>query len=366
MFNMDAASVQTSTAPQTQRMLIVDDEPAIRNILAKIATAEGFLCDTSPNAADAMQRLAETNYQIVLSDIHMPGLDGSHLAKHVSTHYPETAVIMVTGMGDAETAVNAFTAGAYDYVTKPFVVPDLTGTIYKALERSELLKQNRRFRAHLEERLKQQTGELQNAMSRITQAYGATLEALISVLDAREQETQRHSRRVSEYALLMARQLGMSSIELMEIERGSLLHDIGKIGIADHILLKPAKLTEEEWVEMRKHPEIGYNILRGVDFLAGSAKMVLQHHERFDGAGYPAGLAGETILPAARIFAVVDTYDAMTSHRPYRKALGYEAARAEIIRCSGSQFDPAMVECFLSIPEKTWGDIRENLEAARP
>ena len=145
------------------------------------------------------------------------------------------------------------------------------------------------------------------------------------------------------------------------VGRGSLLHDIGKIGISDKILLKPGKLTEEEWVEIRKHPDIGYRILEKIDFLKGAAELVLQHHERFDGSGYPRGISGEGILLGARIFAVVDTFDAMTSDRPYRKALSYRTAREEIAGCSGKQFDPQLVECFLSIPEAIWFATKQSL-----
>jgi HD-GYP domain-containing protein (c-di-GMP phosphodiesterase class II) len=163
--------------------------------------------------------------------------------------------------------------------------------------------------------------------------------------------------------LIIARELGVPARDLVDIDRGSLLHDIGKIGVSDNILLKPAKLTEEEWVEIRKHPGIGYHILKGIDFLKEAARLVLQHHEKFDGTGYPQGLAGKDILLGARIFAVVDTFDAMTSDRPYRKALSYQIARDEIIRFSGRQFDPGIVQVFLSIPEEKWLEIRASVQA---
>ena len=222
--------------------------------------------------------------------------------------------------------------------------------------------ENRQYQNFLEQKVQEQTADLQKALRKTKRAYANTLEALINALDAREHETQRHSKRVSEYTLLIAKQFGVPGNELMDIERGSLLHDTGKIGISDNILLKPGKLTEEEWVQMRKHPEIGYNILKGIDFLEGAAQLVLQHHEKFDGTGYPQRLKEDEILLGARIFAVVDTFDAMTSNRPYREALSYRVTREEIIQFSAKQFDPRIVECFLSIPEEVWFKTKESLK----
>ncbi len=353
-------STETS-GREAEKFLIVDDEPSIRNILAKVVSDLGFLSDTAHNGKEALRRLGETEYQMVLSDITMPVLDGLNLLKHVTAHYPGVAMIMITGVADLNSAVNALSTGAYDYVTKPFNAIELQNKIQKALERRRLVLENKQYQLHLERRVQEQTAELRDALGRTNTAYAHTLEALINALDARERETQRHSKRVSEYTLVIARQLGISSAEFEDLERGSLLHDIGKIGISDSILLKPAKLTEEEWVEIRKHPDIGYQILKGISFLEGAAEMVRQHHERFDGTGYPRGLSGEKILLGARIFAVVDTFDAMTSDRPYRKALSYQIAREEIIRFSGRQFDPHLAECFLQFPEDIWSKSKESL-----
>jgi putative nucleotidyltransferase with HDIG domain len=232
---------------------------------------------------------------------------------------------------------------------------------FLALERRRLVTENKHYQHHLEIKVEEQTASLRKALADVQRAYAQTLETLINALDAREQETQRHSKRVSEYALLLARRMNVPEEELTDIARGALLHDIGKIGISDAILLKPGKLTEEEWVSMRKHPEVGYNILKGIGFLEGAAQMVLQHHEKYDGTGYPRGLKGEQIMRGARIFAAIDTFDAMTSDRPYRKALSYQIAREEVIRFNGRQFDPAVVNCFLSIPEEVWFKTKDNL-----
>jgi putative nucleotidyltransferase with HDIG domain len=223
------------------------------------------------------------------------------------------------------------------------------------------------------EKLKEQNAALQTANVEIMRvsdelqvSYDGTLEALVNALDARDQETKGHSIRVSHYMMDIAKELGVKegSQEWIDMQRGSLLHDVGKIGISDTILLKPAKLTDEEWELMRKHPEIGYNMLRQVKFLQGAAEIILGHHERWDGGGYPRGLHAEEIPLGARIFPVVDTFDSMTSDRPYRKAKTTIEAMNEILRCSGSQFDPLVVEAFLDIYEK-WARDRELLHEPR-
>ena len=203
--------------------------------------------------------------------------------------------------------------------------------------------------------------ELSVSLKEIEGTYEATLIALVSALDAREHEVQSHSQRVRAYTLTLAKKIGLEGHELRDISRGSLLHDVGKIGISDNILLKPAKLTEEEWMEMRKHPHIGYQILEGIKFLEGAASIVYSHQECYDGSGYPRGLKGEEIPLGARLFAVADTLDAMTSDRPYRKALSMDAAREEILRCSGTQFDSQIAKLFLSTPKNEWLDIRNRV-----
>jgi putative nucleotidyltransferase with HDIG domain len=207
--------------------------------------------------------------------------------------------------------------------------------------------------------------EVRRMSDELRESYDSTLEALVNALDARDQETKGHSVRVSHYMMDIARQLGVKegSQEWIDMQRGSLLHDVGKIGVSDTILLKPGKLTEEEWEFMRQHPEIGYNMLRQVKFLEGPAEIILAHHERWDGKGYPRGLHEDEIPLGARIFPVVDTFDAMTSDRPYRKAKSTMDALNEILRYSGSQFDPMVVEAFLDI-YKIWEKERERLYEA--
>jgi putative nucleotidyltransferase with HDIG domain len=206
--------------------------------------------------------------------------------------------------------------------------------------------------------------EIRRVSDELRTSYDGTLEALVNALDARDQETKGHSLRVQHYMLDIAREMGVTegTEEWVDMQRGSLLHDVGKIGVSDSILLKPGKLTEEEWEAMRRHPEIGYNMLRQVKFLEGAAGIILAHHERWDGKGYPHRLGEEEIPLGARIFAVVDTFDSMTSDRPYRKALSTQESLNEILRCSATQFDPRVVEAFLDIYD-TWVREREELHS---
>jgi HD-GYP domain-containing protein (c-di-GMP phosphodiesterase class II) len=216
--------------------------------------------------------------------------------------------------------------------------------------------------ARLFQAAQRHAADLAEALDELGSTYDDTLEALSGALDLRDNETEGHARRVTRYSVMIARALGVGGRELLEIERGALLHDIGKIGVPDSILLKPAKLTDEEWEIMRRHPELGHLMIRNIRFLGKSAPVVLHHHERYDGKGYPAGLVGDAIPLGARIFSVADTFDAMTSDRPYRKALGYEETRTEIERCAGGQFDPKVVASFSAVAPGAWQAVRDEVE----
>jgi putative nucleotidyltransferase with HDIG domain len=223
--------------------------------------------------------------------------------------------------------------------------------------RKNLVEQTQRMRL-LEETVNERTAELRRLLDNLHDASEITLEALVAALDAREHETQAHSKRVSEYTLYLAREMSVDALDLDVIRRGAMLHDIGKIGIPDSILLKPGKLTDEEWVGMQKHPQIGYWILAGIEALRPASDIVLSHHERHDGNGYPRKLSADQIPLGARIFSVADCLDVMTSDRPYRKALSYEDARSEITRFAGTQFDAEVVKYFLRVRPDVWTEIR--------
>jgi putative nucleotidyltransferase with HDIG domain len=257
-------------------------------------------------------------------------------------------------------AVEAMRLGAMDYIAKPFTAAQIGDTLSGAIQRLRERKERARHLKRLEDFFLEQGVELRRALSSHASASESTLNALVNALDAREHETEAHSRRVGEYALHLAEAMGVSANAREDIRKGALLHDIGKIGISDRILLKPGKLTSEEWVEMRKHPEIGYWILTGSRELRVASDIVIAHHERWDGKGYPNGLVGYDIPLGARIFSVVDTFDALTSNRPYHRGESYESAREEIEMNAGTQFDPSVVEHFLRVAPALWQDIRSR------
>ena len=359
------------------RLLIVDDEPMIREVLTENLKGAGYECEAAAGAAPAMERLGAGNgIGLVLADIDMPGESGMVLLGRIKEQYPDIDVLMVTGVVDIDIAIQAMRMGASDYITKPFNLDQVVLIVNRTLQQRQLIIENRRYQKNLESLVQERTqevitkskeverlyDELKVAFQKIHATYDTTLEALMEALDMRDTETQGHSRRVSEFTVAVARRMGIQEPELTQMRWGALLHDVGKIGVPDAILRKPGKLTPEEWVEMRKHPELGRRILASIKFLEGAVPIVYCHQERFDGTGYPRGLAGDDIPLGARIFAVVDTLDAMTMNRPYRRALPYDTARKEVIEFAGTQFDPKVVECFLQVPEHEWESIRKRIK----
>jgi putative nucleotidyltransferase with HDIG domain len=343
------------------RILIVDDEDSIRSILLRHLENAGSEVVACPTANEALDKMQIQSFSLVISDIMMPGLSGMEFLRLAKNKDPEIAFIMITGLMDLNTALDSLRYGACDFITKPFELPALKRAINRALERRRLHIENRFYREELERKVRERTYELNEALNDVEESYKITLEALVTALDAREHETHAHSQRVREYTLNLAKQLGLKHDDLIQTGRGALLHDVGKIGVPDSILLKPGKLNDQEWVEMRKHPQIGYNILQSIEFLSPAAEIVLCHQERWDGMGYPNRLAGLDIPLGARIFAIVDTMDAMTSNRPYRKALSFQAALKEIQSCAGTQFDPTIAAAFLEIPVESWAAIHDSV-----
>jgi response regulator RpfG family c-di-GMP phosphodiesterase len=296
----------------------------------------------------------------------MPGTSGTELCQFINKAYPDTVVIMVSGMTDITFAIEAMRQGAFDYITKPFDLGQVQVSIDRALRYQGLVASKRFYEQSLEETVRLRTVELRSLnedlnkmLEALYQNYRATLRALAGALEARDVETAGHSDRVVAYSLRLGRELGLSHKDLIALEQGALLHDIGKIGVRDSILLKTGALTGPEWEEMREHINHGLRIIEGIDFLRGAAPVVGEHHEKYDGSGYPLGLRGEKIHVHARIFAVADAFDAITSDRPYRNSSSYADARREIIASSGIHFDPVVVDKFLTVPESEWGEIRK-------
>ena len=352
-----------STTASSSRILIVDDDPQVRSILMRCLEADYPECIDTHSPFDALHKIKNDHFDLIISDVMMPGMSGTELLRLVRKNDPETAVIIVTGAADIGIAVDSLRLGAFDFLPKPFDLLSVRHAVRRALERRQLLIKNRYYQEELEKEVWERTRELNTALEDVEESYRMSLEALANVLDAREHETHGHSRRVREYTSALARIVGLSDGELIHVGRGALLHDVGKIGVPDSILLKPGKLTEAEWIKMKEHPRIGFEILREIQFLEPAAQIVLAHQERWDGKGYPAGLSGDQIPLGSRLFAVVDTLDAMTSDRPYRKAMSYETALAEVRRCSGTQFDPRVVEAFLSVPSDFWKQIHDAVNS---
>ncbi len=339
------------------QILVVDDESIVREMEIAALSGEGYHCHGAQDADSACRVLRERTIELALIDINMPGRSGVQLLQEMKEFSPDTAAIMVTAMDDLETAMFCLKLGADDYILKPFNLDRVILSVRNALEKRRLSLENRMYQRHLEAKVLDQTQQIKETLEELQVAYDSTLKALARALDAREKETGSHSERVRGYTLLLAETFGVAEADLGEMAMGALLHDIGKVGVSDNTLLKPAKLNDEEWVEIRRHPQVGHDIIAGVSFLQGAAQIVLTHHERFDGKGYPNGLLGRDIPLGARIFSLVDTLDAMTSDRCYRKAMSFQAVVDEVQRCSGGQFDPMIVEAFLSIPKHRWEEI---------
>jgi response regulator RpfG family c-di-GMP phosphodiesterase len=349
----------SKTLGRSARVLIADDETEIRAVLSDLLCRH-YECTSVGSAEEALQRLRERDYDLVISDIMMGGMSGLEMIPHLLRLAPDTVVIMISGVQTIESAVGALRAGAFDYVMKPFDLQHVEAAVSRALEHHDLRVAKRRYETYLEEMVAQRTAELDAALASLGDAYRSTLRALTAALEARDSETHGHSERVVSFSLRLGRELGLDAGQMRSLEFGSLLHDIGKIGVPDAILRKPASLARDEWVRMREHPLHGQKILRGIEFLEGASRVVAQHHERWDGTGYPVGLRGEEIDLNARIFAVADAFDAMTSDRVYRLGRGYDAAAAELEAFGGRQFDPRVVAAFRRVPREEWDEIRRR------
>jgi response regulator RpfG family c-di-GMP phosphodiesterase len=327
-------------------------------MLQQIFLSAGYDCLPASNGHEGAAIFRVSRPPLTVTDLRMPGLDGIALLSAIRELDADAAVVVLTGAPDVKTAIDSLRLGADDFIMKPVNVDELLIAAERALERRQLLVERREYQTRLEHRVEEATRSLQLAYRQLQETYRATLETLGAALDSRDVGTEAHSRRVHGYALATARMHGLMEEELVDLAHGVLLHDIGKIGIPDNILLKPGSLSSEEWAIMRRHPEIGKRLIENIPFLKGAVPIVYCHHERWDGTGYPQGLKGAAIPLGARIFMVVDAFDAMTFDRPYSRAISFEAAKAEIRRCAGSHFDPAVVASFLRVPDAVLAEIR--------
>jgi putative nucleotidyltransferase with HDIG domain len=348
------------------KVLVVDDDRSMLDFLKLAVTPEASHVGAAENAASALQAIESGDYDIILCDLYMPGCSGMELLSVARQSKWDVGFILITGQAEIEHIIEALHLGASDFLLKPFSLETLEQSISRAFRLLQMERESRAYRASLEASIERRTRDLMGALQEVEENYQTTLEALVVALDAREHETYAHSLRVRAYTMHLARLVSYPPAHLPPLAHAALLHDIGKIAVTDSILLKPAKLTEEEKLEMRRHVLAGEQILMRIPFLRPAAPILRHHHERYDGQGYPDGLAGERIPLGARLFTLADTMDAMTSDRAYRKAGGLSEVRREVARLRGQQFDPQIADLFLTVPEEKWRQVRASLEQDVP
>jgi putative two-component system response regulator len=323
-------------------VLIVDDEETLRRVLREKLLRAGYHCLEAGNAEQALDQLRNNQTALVILDIMMPGKSGRELLPEIRTTYPNTAVIMATAVIEASVIIECMREGAQDYICKPFELNEVLTSVNRALELKRLELEIRKYQQQLEKKVEAQTGE-------IRRIFLGAIESLIFALEAKDKYTAGHSRSVNRIAMEIGSQLGLPEDEMERLYWGSLLHDVGKIAVDPAVQNKPGKLTSDEYRRVMVHAQIGPHIVSPLvdDKIV---EIISHHHDHYDGTGHEQTVKGEQIPLGARILAVADAFDAMTSNRPYRSWMSLAAAKAEIKRCSGSQFDPAVVKAFFSMP----------------
>lgn len=325
--------------------VIADDEPRLRQVLVRLMSGDGFTCVEAGTGVEALEQLERVPAHLLLTDLRMPRMDGIELLRQARAKYPDLAVILITAVADVDVALDCLANGAMDYLTKPFHLEEVRARVAQALERRQLIVENRAYQRDLEARVAAQA-------RRLEELFLGGVQALVQALEVKDQYTRGHSIRVSHYSSKLAKALGLPESAIRQIELGGHVHDIGKIGVREAVLNKEGALTEEEYQHIMTHPMVGWHILSP---LLGDTPMALNivrsHHERFDGRGVPDMLAGAAIPLEARIVAVADSFDAMVSGRAYRRGrfMTPEDAVTEILRHSGTQFDPELVNAFIPV-----------------
>ncbi len=324
------------------KILILDDEAPVCRTLSRIVNKIGRECVTANSAEEAKELLKEESFDLILSDIRLPGESGLDFIRNTVAQDPDLAVIMITGVDDPEVVEEALELGVYGYIVKPFKVSEVLINISSALRRGQLEAEKKAYQNTLEQTVAERTQKLREALTGIIQVVARTVEA-------RDPYTAGHQQRVAELAAAIARMMGLSEESIEGVTMAGTIHDLGKIAIPSEILSKPTRLSEIEFELIKSHPQVGYDILSGIEFPWQVARMVLQHHEKLNGSGYPNGCSGEEILLESRILTVADVVEAMASHRPYRAALGIETALEEITKNKGLLYDSQIVEACLEL-----------------
>jgi putative two-component system response regulator len=329
------------------QILIVDDEKITCNVIAQRLTREGYSCTTAHNGKEAFEYFCRGNFSLIISDIRMPEKDGLELLRLVKAVRPNMKFIIMTAYAEIDVAVEAIHLGANDLLIKPFELELAVFSVKKALEQKKMEEELESYHKNLKNLVAERTGKLQEAYQTLKKAHLDSVKILAEAIDAKDPYTRGHSDRVRQMSLEIAASLRFTEERMEVLEYGALLHDIGKIGIKDEILRKPGPLSAEEYQTIREHPLIGVKIVEGVEFFKNKIPMIRNHHEQFDGKGYPDGLAGEAIPLEARIIAVPDAFDAMASLRPQRRTRALEDILLEMEQHRGRQFDPRILEIFL-------------------
>jgi putative nucleotidyltransferase with HDIG domain len=330
-------------------VLIVDDEEYIRDLLRQILEMYDYNCTLAADAAEAREYLKGRRFELVLCDIGLPGESGLDFIQHVLREYKGTAAIMVTAMDDPTVAEFALDSGVYDYVIKPFERNSVLISVANALRRRQLEIDNLAYRESLEKMVSERTSALLESMEKQRKALDGIIHAMALTVEMRDPYTAGHQQRVAQLATAIAKEMGLSRDQLNGLRMAAMIHDMGKIAVPAEILSKPGSINEIEFNLLRSHPKVGYDILKTIDFPWPIARMVLQHHERMDGSGYPSGLKGDEILLEARILSVCDVVESMASYRPYRPAIGLDKALEEISRNRGVLYDASVVNACLEV-----------------
>jgi len=340
-------------------ILVIDDERSMCNLLRDSLSEQGYKVTVTQKGKDGLKRAGNNLFDLIITDIKMPDIAGMKIMRRIKEFDPDNMVVVITGYPSFETAREAVRLGAYDYITKPFNLEEISLVVKRAVEVRRLKLANKKLMKELEEKniilekkVEKRTRDLKKLYENIQAAYMSTVKALAQAIEARDRYTHSHSQNVTKYAVATAKEMGLSKQEVETLREACQLHDLGKIGIHDYILNKRDKLSKKEWQEVRLHSLRGAEILRPLTFLNGVITLIRQHHERYDGRGYPEGLKGEKIELGARIIAVADAFDAIISERPYRKAYSKKYAISKLTEHSGTQFDPQVVKAFLKILKK--------------
>jgi len=354
-----ASLVNIAASDFLPTLLIVDDEPPVREFLLEALLPCCATVQAVGSIHDALHALEAERFDLVLADVCMPGAGGLDLLALIQQLKWDCAVILMTGHAQLEQVVAGVRLEASDFLLKPFSLSTVHEAVRQCYEKLVARRRRQGERDELNANLLRRERQLDVSRHLLTDTHQSALESLILTLEARERNTYAHSFRVRAYALHMANRIGYPAAGLELLGQSALLHDIGKVAVSDQVLLKPGPLNHDEYEALKTHSAVGERIVNRMDFLAGAGTIIRHHHERWDSRGYPDGISGPDIPLGSRLFAVADTLDAMTSHRCYRRALSFAAAREEIARCAGTQFDPAIAAAFAEITEETWNSLRD-------